>query len=73
MATPDVDGIARNLNAEYREIVMVLGNTPIPGLAQPGKEEQFDKFRDLVDAMDEYLRVAVPGFSATKFYQRVYG
>lgn len=69
---PDATGIAQNLNAEYRSVVTLIGDTPIPGLAQEGKEEQFDKLRALVDSMVEYLMVSVPGFSATKFYQAVY-
>ena len=69
---PDVEVTAKNLNEEYRSNVMVLGDTPIPGLSKPGKEEQFDKFRELVDATVEYFVLAVPGFKAAKFYQQVY-
>ena len=69
---PDVEGIAKNLNAEYHDNVFCMGGVPIPGLPKPGKEEQFAKFRELVDAMVEYLTLAVPEFHASKFYARVY-
>lgn len=70
--SPDVEGIAANLNAEYHDNVFCMGGVPIPGIAKPGKEEQFDKFRELVHAMAAYLELAAPEFHAAKFFQSVY-
>lgn len=70
---PDVDRIAENLRAEYREMMSKVDGKVIPGLYLAGREQQYNKFIALVTAMSEYLENAVTGFSADDFEDYVYG
>lgn len=69
---PDVEGIAINFRAEYRDMMHKVDGKVIPGLYKKGKEKQYNKFLALATAMTEYLEAAVFGFSAEDFEASIF-